>query len=336
MSEDAGFNIDFAALKAQAGEMFDQADAAPVVEAPVVDPTPAPTGQSSAPTPVAQQAAQQDSIEQSASAALDLSDDALVKVTVDGEEKEIPWKDARGSISGGLKFTKSMQDLAAQRRAFESEQAQLATLRGENDTLRGFLQSPQLLDYAQQQFASAAPYQVPTNNDEIATIGEARALAEQQMQTVTAQMQQMQRQVESTIASREQALQLRQETAAHASVIDSTLTGIFTKNPVLNAIPNAADLIRYNVAQMLTPQSTQKDALEAFNLVSQGMVDEIGKHYKQTQTSQKIAAAKQKLATSSIEPSGGSAPQIAPTSYKDANGAVNWNSVRDIARNYLT
>lgn len=336
MSEDAGFNIDFTALKAQASEMFDQADAAPVAAAPVVDPTPAPVGESEAPTPVEQQTAQQDSIEQSASAALELSDDTLVKVLVDGEEQEIPWKDARGSISGGLKFTKSMQQLAQERKAFEAEAAQLAALRGENDTLRNFLTSPQLLDYAQQRFASATPQQQPgqPNNDEIATIGEARALVEQQTQTVAQQLQQMQQQVEATIAQRERALQDRQETAQHALVIDSTLADIFTKNPVLNAIPNASDLIRYNVAQMLTERSTQKDAIEAFNLVSRGMVDEIGKHFKQTQTAQKIAAAKQKLVSSSIEPSGGSAPQLAPTSFKDANGAVNWNAVRDIARNF--
>lgn len=330
MSEDVGFSIDFGALKQQASDMLDKVVETPEPVAAVPPPAAAPEPTPTTPTlpePVAPPVAPPTPEPPSP---LTLADDALVTITIDGEERQVPWKDARSNISGGMKFTRNMQQLASDRRAFEAERAQISTLVAERDQLRSLLQSPLLQTLAQQQTATpAAPALDPAA---IATVGDTQALVEQNMQALTAKLSEVQRGMEKTIETREAALALRQETAAHAVVVQSTLAEIFAANPVLKSIPNAEDLIRFNVVKM--EPASQAEAVEALKTVARGIVDDIGKHYKQTEVVQKIAAAKQKLTTATIEPAGGSAPQLAPVNHHNADGSLNWKSVTQAAQNY--
>lgn len=176
------------------------------------------------------------------------------------------------------------------------------------------------------------------NPDEIATVGQAKTIAEQQLQEVTRQIAEIRaqtsQQISDSITAANKELSDRQETAVHAGVIANTLTDIFTKNPVLNSIPNADNLIRFEVSKMVTPQMTQAEAVSAFHQVAAGMVEEIGKHFKANQKIEAVAAAKQKLTSTSIEPAGGATPSIAPTSFKNASGQVDWNKVSQAARDF--
>lgn len=274
------------------------------------------------------------SIEESARKALSLSDDDLVEVMVDGEPEQLPWKEARSKISGGLKFTKNMQQVAAERKALEADRAAIDQLRQENAEIKAFLQNPTaVVQYAQQLFGAVPEAPPAQNGDEIATIADARAIAEQQAAAFAAQIERVTAEAEARAQQIQGEIEFRQQVARHAATVTSTLESIFKANPELTAIPDAEAIIRYNVVQM-NPQSEQ-EAVEAFHQVANGIVEGLNKHFKTTQKAQKIAAAKQKLETSTIEPPGGAAPQLKPNSFKEADGTVNWNKVRDGAREYL-
>lgn len=348
-SEPSSANIDFGALTAQASKMLDAAEATPEPEVTPIpaaepDPTKVRVKAADADTPepeVAPIAASADVVVAQKLPA-DLTDDTLVKVMVDGEEQIVPWGEAKGKISGGLKFTKNMQDLAKQKSDHAADLAALATLRTERSNLEAFLNNEAAVTaYTKQKFphlfqqptgAAGQPAAADYNPDEIATVGQARTLAEQQLAGVTEQIAAVRKSVQDDIRAANQEISDRQETAKHSVVINSTLSDIFTKHPVLNSIPNVDNLIRFEVSKM--QPATQEEAVSAFKLVASGMVEEIGKHFKANQKLEAVATAKAKLDSKSIEPAGGASPSLKPTSFKDASGQVDWKKVQQAAREF--
>lgn len=298
-----GPSIDFGALRAKALEMAEAADSTP-------DPAPAD------PAPVEPETAEPDATETSARKALQIHDDDEVEVIVDGKPQTVSWKDARSKLSGDFKFTQKMQELAAQRQQVEQRAAEINQIAFERDQLLMRLQQVQQEQQAQPQ----------SDPNEIATLGEVQSVIQQQLQAARIE-------TEQAIARANAELAFRQEMAQHSTAINSTLSTILQQNPVLGAIPNAEDLIRYQVAAM-QPQ-TQAEAVEAFNAVAREMVAGIGKHFQSTQKAQRIAEAKQKLVTNSIEPAGGTPPQQQPLNYKNPDGTVNWNAIRNAAASML-
>jgi len=219
-------------------------------------------------------------------------------------------------------------------------------LETERAGLENFLKNPNaILNYVVREFGpqalaaltgagaqpgAAAPQ--GRNPDEIVTAGEAQQIAAAERQAVEAKLQNVLESVEQRIAAKTIEIEQRQQQAKHAVAISATLTDIFNSNPVLKSIPNAEDLIRYEVAQM--QPRTEAEALDAFRSVSQGIIEEVGKHFKAQQKIAKVAEVKAKLESKSIEPPGGSAPQLQPTSFKNKDGSVNWNAVKDMALTY--
>lgn len=349
--------IDFSALKAKAKEMLDASEAAQAVNPPKPEEILGGAATND-PTKVRVKGSQETKVEQpvqakpeeiqppveveevetSAKAALAIGDDDLVEVTVDGQTQVLPWKEARGKISGGLKFTQNMQQLAKERDEFKNSQEAVLQLQRDRQSLLQLVNNRDALaQYAAQAFGlkltpaeqAAVAAQVSGNPDELATLGETQSLLEQRLQPLVQLVQTLQQNVQQQIQTTTADIENRQQTAKHAVVLDATLQEIFKSNPVLTAIPNAEDLIRYNVA-LLKP-ATEAEAVEAFRTVANGIVEEIGKHNKQVKKAQAIAAVKQKLETHSIEPVGGAPVQVQPTSFKNKDGQVDWNKVRDLA-----
>lgn len=335
-------SIDFGALKAKASAMLDAAESpapeAPKVEAPVAQAAEVPevrvqAGQAApeAETPIVETPVVPQPTE--------LSDDALVRVLVDGEEQVLPWKDARGKISGGLKFTKNMQQLAKEREEFAGNQARLQQLEGEHGQLRTLLANPNALRAFTKQmygldFAQTAQPEAPAqmNVDEIATVGQAQQLAVAQAQQLEQRLQQTEHTLRNQIQAVTHEIEHRQQTAKHALVINTALQEIFTANPMLQSVPNIEDVIRFEVAKA-KPQ-TEEAALELFKSVSTGIAENLNKHYNANKKVQAVAQAKQKLESKTIEPASGTAPTIQPTSYKNTDGTVNWKKVREMANSY--
>ena len=99
---------------------------------------------------------------------VDLSDDSLVKVKVDGVEQTVPYREFKDGIQREAAFTKRMQQLADQRREAEEVFTQRAAQ---------LQQQAELIAYAQQQLQTRAAQPVPqaipqSDPNEIATLGE--------------------------------------------------------------------------------------------------------------------------------------------------------------------
>lgn len=274
-----------------------------------------------------------------------LADDDLVEVLVDGEIEVRPWKDVRSSASGEFKFTKSMQQLAAERKALDAAKAETDGLRTQRDNFRAFLsdeaairefvqrQYPNLLTPAQAAAAVNADPNVDPN--EIATLGQVNETVSKQVSEFKSMVEQVKENLTAAIEKKTRDIKFAEEVSQHQTKIANTLTEVFTANPVLKTIPNAEDVIRFEVSKMTTPQTTEPEALEMFRRVSQDIVENLGKHFNANKKIQAVAAAKQKLETSSIEPNTGSNVQIAPTTYRNKDGQVDMKKVRDQAKAFL-
>lgn len=340
---DPGEGIDFNALKAKAMEMLPADDAdeqSEVVKEQAPEPNPTEVrvkGASDTTKETKTVEAPVTPVVTKAPVSATLTDDMLVPVIVDGEEQLLPWGEAKGKISGGLKFTKNMQDLAKQRTAFAQQQAEQTKLREDVTKYDTFLKDPKaILSYVQSAFPQLfqQPEVVADNPDEIATVGQARAIAQQQAAAIAEQIANVKTFVQNSIDNRQQELAHNAKIATHQTAINSTLADIYKTNPVLKAIPNSEDLIRFEVSQLYTPQMTEPEALEAFRTVAAGMVEDISKHYKANQKIEAVAKVKANLESHSIEPAGGAAPQPKPASFKDSSGQIDWKRVTQAARDF--
>src|SRR3990167_10405636 len=78
-----------------------------------------------------------------------LADDALVEVKVNGETQRLPWKEAREQVMLHRDYTRKTQEIAAQRKAFESQQQEFEVQRQaitqQQQTLQSILQDPSKL-----------------------------------------------------------------------------------------------------------------------------------------------------------------------------------------------
>lgn len=353
--------IDFALLKKQAGEMWDKehndepadsADPALQVVKPEGNIDPA-TQRVKGATPKAPSTAKPVEKEQpvdvdtaSERKLATLKDDELVEVLVDGEPEVMTWKEARAGISRTSKFTKGMQQLAKDRETVEASKGELSTLKTDRDNLNRFLSNPKaVLNYVLQQhgpevFSQIQGVKAPDQPEaktfdpnELASLGETNQLLDNRLKPLQERLENTIREFDNKLVAKEQEIENKRTQLNHEVAIKSTLTEIFTTNPVLNALPNAEQNIRYEVFK-LQPK-TEAEALEAFKTVAQGIVEDLGKHYKAKQTIDKVAAAKAKMEKSSIEPAGGSAVQIQPANYKKADGSIDWNQLRKMAETMI-
>lgn len=334
-SSDSSFNIDFGALKDKAAEMLAMSDepeaVTPVSEPVKVEPEPAKEAAKPAPE-----------VKVDEPVPLSLSDDQLVTIQVDGEEKTLPWKEARGQISGGLKFTKNMQQLAAEKKEFESNKQHLATLEADRERLVGFLNNGEMvMQFVAAKFphllqgpAQSGQEQPQSGYDpnEIATVGQARGIAEIQARQFAQVLDETKQELQKEIARSGSKIEFERERQGHVVAIDSTLQSIFAQHPVLNSIPDVEDIIRFNVAKMAP--TTQAEAVAAFRTVSQGIVDQLQKHYQADKKIQVVSAAKAKLESKTIEPAVGVPPSIPPTNFKNKDGQVDWKLVMNMAKDY--
>ena len=294
-------------------------------------------------TPAADAAVEESTNIDSASASqlAQLKDTDLVEVTVDGENVQMTWKDARNGVQRQSHYTKSMQQLRQEQAEFEAQRAPLQKAQEEHavlvellrspDLMKDFIarQYPQLLQSAQQ--IQAAAEQVDPND--IATVGQIQAAAQQQQ----AQMQALQEQFMQNLATREEALtrtiEDRQAVAKLSGEINTTIGGLFGEHPYMQKlIPNAEQVLRYEVSQ-LRP-NTPEETVEAFKTVFGGWVE----NYKASvaETTKSTVIAKKTLANNNIQPPGGAAPQPTPTSFKKVNKMtgkpeVDWDAIRAVS-----
>ena len=274
----------------------------------------------------------------SASALAQLKDTDLVEVEVDGQKVQMPWAEARGGVMRQAKFTKSMQQVARDREAFEAEKASIATLRQEREAMVTLLQNKDLMqqfllkqypELVQQAQAAAATAQSAVDPDDIATVGQIEAVkreAAQQIQSLMNDFQQRLKQERDTITS---DIEDRQASAKLGLEVSSTIKGLFKEHPYLEkVIPNAEQILRYEVMNM-RPQ-TPEEVVDAFKTVVGGWVE----NYKSTvqETTKQQVIQKHKLQSNNIQPPGGAPVQPQAQSFfkKARNGQteIDWAKLR--------
>lgn len=316
-------SIDFSSLheKAMAHSAGNDTPASTTEPTAVDSPSPVTTGE--APSAAA-------SVSPAEAKVLDLPEDALVKVKIDGVEQTVPYREFQAGVQREAVFTKRMQTLADQRR--EAEQA-IASRAAEVE------RQAQMIAYAQQQLQQAAMARNSTpaaetvkspDPNEIATLGE-----------VQESLRNFQQQIAAQQAEREQLLmqqlqqagqQLRDEQAIQADALrfskalQSTLDTDSYKL-LRDVIPFAEESIRFKVAE-LNPQ-TMDEAIEMMDQVVQEWAGKV-----QTATADSLKRHEVAKARAKIEPPSGSPvpPSTAqPRSFMRKQGGMDWDVLRERA-----
>jgi len=261
---------------------------------------------------------------------VDLSDDSLVKVKVDGVEQTVPYREFKDGIQREAAFTKRMQQLADQRREAEEVFTQRAA---------ELQRQAELIAYAQQQLQTraaqpqAVPQAIPQSDpNEIATLGE----VQQSLATFQQQLNYQQ-------AAREQAfmqqlqqagMQLREEQALEADryKFNTALNSTLDRDDfriLKDVLPYADESIRFQVAQM-DPQSID-EAITFAEHVAKDWTDKIRSTSADHLKRQEVAKARAKM-----EPPSGSPPppQRTQQAFKK-NGQIDWNILMRRAESML-
>lgn len=254
----------------------------------------------------------------------------------DGRVEKLTAKQVRDGYLRQQDYTKKTQELAGQRKQAESVLSAYQQMEQEREQIKELLSNPQALMYlAQQQLADLQGPQFDPNAP--ASLGQAAQLAEYQSQQLASYLQQM----EQAVAERLQQVEQRAtqsardqiETARYMETINGKLASIYEAHPVLQAMPEMEDVIRFRVAQ-LQPQ-TIEEALSAFETVSAEVANAVTG--KLSTTTKQAAIRKAQLSEGGIEPPGGTAiPNSQPQSYRDPKtNQVDWGKLAASASAYL-
>ncbi len=270
------------------------------------------------------------------------------KVKVRGTEEEVDYDELLKGYSRQADYTRAKQELADQMRqarelqqAIESREQALRQIYGSDPLMNQaaqvaehygvpFSQALQaVVQYQQQQQQGQTPGQDP-NADNLVTAGQARSIAEQQIQTLQQQIAQIQRGLQGWTQEQIQAAKAEIETShqaqAYAQEVNATLSDIFTTNPVLKAVDGMEDLLRFKVYQ--ADPATVEEAKDLFIRFAQEQVGKLNAQF--TELNKGRQEAKQKLVSGGIEPPGGSGIVPQPADHK-----LGSKELRNAAEAYL-
>jgi hypothetical protein len=330
---------------------------------PAQSPAPAPTTEQAAPTLEQQQAV----------AANAINDQALYNVPqADGTVAMMSGKELRESVLRQSDYTRKTQALAKQRQELDAVIPQYQQATSELARLRADLGDPRAVarfvmeqygpQFVQQlyQHVTGTPQgqpqavpavQPPATPEELASQG----YVSQQTAAVTAQIQQLQQQlvaiqqqtaqqVQAAQQAAEQAEQRavsRVETRGYQQVIEAELPRILDENPLLKAVPNSSDLLRYEVLRTYRPQTVQ-EAVQCFRLEAQKMSAGILAAYQAQQKTQLVAQQQQQqaLTQNGLATAGGGTPltvqpQTGPQYFLTPDGKGDWGAMRQGAEAFL-
>jgi len=261
---------------------------------------------------------------------VDLADDAMVRIKVDGVEQIVSYKDYKDGIQREATFTKRMQTLAQQRREAEAEIARQAAevqrrfeevesakqRLNENDPMQALAK---LL--AQQ--ANPAPPQADPN--EIATIGEVQQRLEELAKQQTAQQKAQSEEFLKSVQLAAAKLREEQAIQADAQKFSAALAANLSKDEykVLNeVVPFTENAIRYQVSQ-LDPKSID-EAIEFSEKVMQEWVGKIQATSTELVKRQEVAKARAKMEPPTGSPAPIQTAKSQPQSFLKKDGKIDW------------
>lgn len=268
---------------------------------------------------------------------LDLPDEALVKIKVDGVEQTVSVKDYRDGIQREASYTKRMQTLANQRKEAENVFAQKQAELSQQAQAVAYMQR-QLAEQTQQlrapQQAHAQP--VVTDPNEIATVGEVQQALAALQQNFAASNQTQQQQFMAALDQAGQKIREEQATQADAlkftSAMNRTLESADYKI-LREVLPFPEDSLRYQVAQ-LDPQ-TMDEAIDMMENIAKEWATKVKATSTDYLTRQEVAKARAKM-----EPSTGTPVPMTVTTTKQASfmkkdGKLDWDALRARAQTLM-
>ncbi len=268
---------------------------------------------------------------------LDLPDDALVRVKIDGKLEPVAVKDYLEGISREAVFTKRMQSLAEQRKAAESELAtRYSQIQQEAQAVEAA--KAQFAEQMRAQMATPAQPQTPSkafDPGEIATMGDVQATLQAEIAKIQSESKAQQEQFAKALGEASQQVQREaaQQRDAHAFTEGMTQMWAKPEYAVLKRVlPYSEESLRYQVAAM-DPKSIP-EALQFTEQVAKGWLDTMKAEMVETAKRHEVAKAQAKL-----EPPTGSAPppvtQYKPGSFFGKDGKQNWDALRARAETML-
>lgn len=226
----------------------------------------------------------------------EIPDDAYVSVKVDGQDKLLPWKEARSGIQFHDVFTRKTQDLATERKRFEAEQQEFGTVKTQYETqigaLRGVLSDPQKLAalymYAAQNVQGAQPQAPrPLTSDELPKI----------QQSLREEFNTQVGQYKDELARSYQASKFENELENH-------MKNVLSQHPLLQAVDGIEDIIYGRVANLGI--KTLDEAKEQARVIVEAMSGKASKAYEDQQ--KRSAVEKANALRNGAEPRGGIPP----------------------------
>lgn len=230
-------------------------------------------------------------------------------------------------------YTRKTQELAAQRAQVEQFLPAYQQMLSEREQLAQFLNDRKAIaKYLAEAFEPEQdPNEALTRKSLEDTLTRQQATQAQRIQELERQLQYAQGQTREALQSE---ITNRVEELKYSMQIDPHVKTLFKENPVLELIPNAEDVIRFQVFQM-QPQ-TIEETLNAFSQVTKGLVEKLGNHFKATAPEGAGAPPAPAKKVVTPEPPGGlGSPAPQPTSFKKKDGSIDWDLVEASAKAFL-
>lgn len=315
-------SLNFEALHEKA-MAFEPAAASPPASDATPDsaPAPAPVPASADSTPAAP------ALTPAEQKVLDLPDDGMVRVKVDGKDELLPVSEFKSGISREAHYTQRMQQLAEQRKQAEAELASYyAQVQQQAQAVE--LAQQQLQQWAQQmQAGPAQDAPKPPDPGELATVGDVQSYVQQLDANLRQHYEAREQQLMQTLS---QATQQAQEQAAiqrDALTYTQGLKQVLSHPDyklLTDIVPFAEESIRFQVAQMDPP--TIEDAVRYTEQVAKEWSQKLQGVTLEQQKRQQVAQARAKL-----EPPAGSPPAptsaAKPGSFFRKDGKLDWDAL---------
>ena len=254
-----------------------------------------------------------------------------------GEKQELTATQINEWRQSGLRladYTRKTTEVADQRREVQRIMEQLAPMQEDLRWAQQLKQNPQLIIQMAQRMQAQNHQQTTQGQpnapafDPNAPMTQAQTL--EMAQAIAARLQEMEGKLNESVETRANAIVRSQmEIANYSTAINSTLADAFGKFPILKALPETEDIIRYRVSRM-EPKTIQ-ETLKAFSDVSQVVAEEITSKFGATQVASTIAQNQQQMAVG-IEPPRVGSPLGLGQEKRDyrANGGrdLDWRKLR--------
>ena len=222
----------------------------------------------------------------------DIPEDAFVSVKVGGEDKVLPWKEARSGVMFQSAFTKKTQELAEQRRAFEARQAEIERMGDEysqrSQQIQQLLTNPQALAALYMHAQSLQQGNQPTGPQPLTT------------EFLPKLEQSFEKKLQDALGKYQAQMSQERDTERMEAELDNFMKGVLQNYPVLKAVDGIEDTI-FNRVAALNPSSLE-EAKELARTMAENMSIQATKAWEEQS---KQAALRKANAQFGIEPKGG-------------------------------